>query len=160
MEPKYAAPPANPASTHGTVNACKRIYQSRSPRCCAEKKRKKREKHTISHFRFPRRIARYSDQGNESLVVECILVDFERIDDRMFLRELPTTACLGERESRVDGKGRREEVAMTVRFLVRGGGRYKDQPRATCVLTRLTCPAIAASSCPLPSHHSSRPYAG
>lgn len=30
MEPKYAAPPANPASTHGTVNAYKGIYQSRS----------------------------------------------------------------------------------------------------------------------------------
>jgi hypothetical protein len=112
MEPKYAAPPANPASTHGTVNACKGTYQSRRLGCGAE--HKTREKHTISHFRFPRRIVRYSDQGNESLAAEGTRVDLERIDDKIFPRAQPTTACLGETQSRADGKGRREEVAMAV----------------------------------------------
>ena len=117
MEPKYAAPPANPASTHGTVNACK-VYQSRRLGYGAENT--KREEHTISHFRFPRRIARYSDQGNESLAAEDTWVDLERIDDKTFPRAQPTTARLGETQSRADGKGRREEVAMAVRFLVHG----------------------------------------
>ena len=69
---------------------------------------------------------RYSDQGNESLVAEDTEVDLERIDDKMFPRAQPTTACLRETQSRADGKGRREEIAMTVRFLVRVDARYTD----------------------------------
>jgi hypothetical protein len=149
MEPKYAAPPANPASTHGTVTACKRIYESRSLRCSIQNKT---NKHTISHFRFPRRIARYSDQGSEFLAAEGARVDLKRIDDMIFPRAQPTTACLGETQSRADGKGRRE-VAMAVQFLA-GRAQWPDTRFATCRM--LTCHCAAHSQ--LPSASDSESY--
>jgi len=43
---------------------------------------------TISHFRFPRRIARYSDQGRVFLDPGDTSVDWKRTDDKTILREL------------------------------------------------------------------------
>ena len=105
-------------------------YEPRSLGCGIQNKT---TKHTISHFRFPRRIARYSDQGNEFLAGEGARVDLKRIDDMIFPRAQPTTACLGETQSRADGKGRRE-VAMAVRFLAQRarGGQIQDLTRAAC----------------------------
>jgi hypothetical protein len=84
IEPKYAAPPANPARTHGMVNAWKRkrilVTLSRALLQI--------NKLTISHFRFPRRIARYSDQGNVFLAPCDTSADWKRMDERTVLREL------------------------------------------------------------------------
>ena len=69
---------------------------------------------TISHFRFPRRIARYSDQGRVFLVPCDASVDLRRIEDNIFLRELKARMLLRDMQWEVNGESRREEGAMVV----------------------------------------------
>jgi hypothetical protein len=88
IEPKYAAPPANPARTHGMVNACERKKKEHPSHIVRNIAWKMMIKLTISHFRFPRRIARYSDQGRVFWVPCDTSVDLRRIEDNTFFREL------------------------------------------------------------------------
>jgi hypothetical protein len=69
---------------------------------------------TISHFRFPRRIARYSDQGSVFSAPFDTSVELRRIDDSTFLRELTAMMLLREVQCKVSGESRREGEAMVV----------------------------------------------
>jgi hypothetical protein len=75
---------------------------------------------TISHFRFPRRIARYSDQGRVFWPPCDTSVDLRRIEDSTFLRELTARMFLRDMQCKANGEGRRVEDTMVVVLLFGG----------------------------------------
>ena len=74
---------------------------------------------TISHFRFPRRIARYSDQGRVFWPPGDTFVDLRRIEDSAFLRELTVRTFLRDMQCKAKDEDRRvEDTMVVVRHLV------------------------------------------